>query len=297
MNKGEFAPEHCRSVDDSSLRFCFRRRERRSNKGDFGAALCVCGSDGMGGAAILSARAAYRVGAGIVRIFTHRENYAPTLSALPEAVMVTYRDGDIRGLLASVAWADSVLVGCGLGIGEISRDILRGVLENIHSPLVIDADALNILSKEPMLWECLSKEQREQTVITPHMMEMSRLTGEPIEDILAEPERYAINLSRTLGVTVVLKDHRTVVTNGEVVYINHSGNPGMSTAGAGDVLAGILCGMLGQSGLECDSFIHKVALGVYLHGRAGDMAAQKLGEYSVMASDICKYISDVIKNV
>lgn len=297
MSEGINIPDLYKSVDDSSLRFCFKVREKRTNKGDFGSALCVCGSSGMGGAAILSATAAYRVGAGVVRIFTHKDNYAPILSNLPEAVIVTYSGEDLRGLISSVAWADTVLVGCGLGINERSKEILEKVLEHVHSPLVIDADALNILAKDPSLWKKLSSEQRKRTVITPHMAEMSRLTGESIEHIISDPISYARSLSQSLGVCVVLKDHNTVVTDGESVYINHSGNAGMATAGSGDVLAGILCGMMGQDALVCESFLHKVALGVYLHGRAGDMARQSVGEYSLMSRDICENISSVLKNI
>lgn len=304
MNTREIVPETLRkSVDLNDLRFCFKSREQRSNKGDYGQVLCVCGSFpenenlglAMSGAAVLSAKAALRTGAGLVRVFTHKENYAPISSALPEAVMLLYGEEIDRELLAAeVRRADSILLGCGLGRGQASREIVEIVMKNASSPLVIDADGLNILSENPHFWDYLSADQRRQTVITPHPKEMSRLGGRSVEDILADTVGTAMDFSHRRGVIALLKDHNTVITDGETVYINNSGNAGMATAGSGDVLAGILVSMLGNKTLEARSILHKVAIGAYLHGLAGDFAAELYGEHCVIASDLVDCICDAV---
>lgn len=292
-----------KSVDLNDLRFCFKAREQRTNKGDYGQVLCVCGSFpnnenqclAMSGAAILSAKAALRTGAGLARVFTHKENFAPISSALPEAVMLLYGERlDKEILAAEVRRADAVLVGCGLGKGQTSREIVEAVLENISAPLVIDADGLNIISEDPRLWEYLSAEQRKQTVITPHPKEMSRLCGMSVDEILADPISVAREFSQKYGIITLLKDHNTVITDGSTVYINSSGNAGMATAGSGDVLAGILVSMLGNGTLEARSNLHKAAIGAYLHGLAGDFAAELYGEHCMIASDLVDCICDAV---
>lgn len=304
MDKRDFIPGTlCKSVDLNDLRFCFKSREQRTNKGDYGQALCVCGSFpeneksglAMSGAATLSAKSALRAGAGLVKVFTHKENYAPISASLPEAVMLLYGESLDRELLSTeVRRADAVLVGCGLGRGETSRKIVEIVLENISSTLVIDADGLNILSENPHFWEYLSEEQRKQTVITPHPKEMSRLCGRSVEEILENPLQTAMEFSQKYGVITLLKDHNTVITDGKSAYINNSGNAGMATAGSGDVLAGILVSMLGNKTLEARSILHKVAIGAYLHGLSGDFAAELYGEHCMIASDIVECICDAV---
>ena len=304
MKKTDVIPNVlCRSVDLNDLRFCFKSREQRTNKGDYGQILCVCGSFpesetlglAMSGAAILSAKAGLRVGAGLARVYTHKENFSPISSALPEAVMLLYGESlDCELLAAEVRRADAVLVGCGLGRSDISREIVEIVLKNANCPLVIDADGLNIISENPQFWEYLSAEQAKKTVITPHPKEMSRLCGRTVDEILKDPAQTAVEFSQKRGVITLLKDHNTVITDGSAAYINRSGNAGMATAGSGDVLAGILVSMLGNSTLEARSLLHKVAIGAYLHGLAGDFAAELYGEHCMIAGDILDCICDAV---
>ena len=305
MRKADVIPNVLgKSVDLKDLRFCFKPREQRTNKGDYGQVLCVCGSFpqdkklglAMSGAATLSAKAALRTGAGLVRVFTHKENFSPISSALPEAVMLLYGESlDIELLAAEVRRADAVLVGCGLGKSQTSREIVETVLKNISAPLVIDADGLNILSESPSFWEYLSQEQRKQTVITPHPKEMSRLCGESVDEILSHPVQMAVEFSQKYGVITLLKDHNSIITDGNAVYVNNSGNAGMATAGSGDVLAGILVSMLGNGTLGAESILDKTAIGAYLHGLAGDFAAERYGEHCMIAGDIVDCICDALK--
>ena len=287
----------------SCLSRFFGKLPDRVNKGDMGRVLCVCGSyeergAAMCGAAYFSAMAAYRCGAGIVEIFTPRKNYESLGARVPEAVFSLYEKdeelSDIFGRLKeSLKKADSVVLGCGLGKGEIAKEIVKCVLETVRVPLLVDADGLNILSENDHLWGLLCEEQRRRTVITPHPGEMSRLIGMPIKEILANTEAVASRFAEERGVICLLKDHFTVISDGKTLYINKSGNPGMATAGMGDVLSGIIGALLARTDNE-KSVLEATAVGAYLHGVAGDRAAELFGEYSLMSSDVLSQICNII---
>ena len=188
---------------------------------------------------------------------------------------------DANIIEAAVARADTVVCGCGLGVGRESQFVLSRVLRSVGVPLVLDADALNIISQSPVL----AKHARG-AVITPHPGEMARLTGLSVEEVNADRENVCREFAREHSLVCVLKGHGTVVSDGERVYRNTTGNSGMATAGSGDVLAGIVGGVLSQSRNGELSRLEAAALSVYIHGLCGDVAADKLGEYSVIASDI-----------
>lgn len=289
------------NINENDIRSLFEKRDRMSHKGTYGNVLCVCGSYGkksaMCGAAFLSAISAYRCGAGIVRIYTHKENYVPLASLLPEAVFELYGTGDeaseaerLRELAES---ADCVLVGCGSSTSESSCRILRTVLESARKYLVIDADALNIMSKDDSLFDLISCPY----VITPHIKEMSRLTGLCVYDISKDPVAVARSFAHKHGAVCVLKDAYTVIDDGTYTYVNLSGCPAMAKAGSGDVLSGVIAGLLAQN---CITHKHSVAYiaacGVYLHGSAGEIAGESIGEYSVLARDISSALPLAIKN-
>jgi len=281
----------------------------RTNKGDMGRVLCICGAAdehglSMCGAAYFAAMAAYRCGAGIVEIFTHSKNYAPLAARVPEAVFCLYdggEDGDdvCERLAREIKKADAVIIGCGIGVGELSQKLVRATLGSADCPLLLDADALNILSRDDSVWDIMSAEQRARTVITPHPGEMSRLTGKSIESILSDTVSAARDLARERGVVCLLKDHRTVITDGAKTYINCSGNAGMATAGMGDVLAGVIGAIAarlskGNAALSAAEVLGGAAVGAYVHGLAGDAAAQRVGQYSLVASDVLSAIPEVL---
>ena len=283
------------SFDRSSLSL-MPPRAARSSKRDFGRLLCVCGSYGMAGAAVLCAKAAYRTGAGLVEVFTHESNRIILQTALPEAIVSTYSDElDENALLCSLEKADAVVIGCGLGITPTSRKLLSTLLRATNTentPLVLDADALNLISRNPSLSKYM-----KGAIITPHFAEAARLLGCEIEGLMLSPEKAASELASRFGAIAVMKDHETAVSDGkDRIYINKSGNSGMATGGSGDVLAGILGGLLAQNSKATPSLppLEAVALGVYIHGLAGDAAAIKLGEYSLMASDIIDALPSVL---
>lgn len=280
------------------------------NKGGMGRVLVVCGSYdpsglSMSGAAYFAAKAAYRCGAGIVEIFTPRENYAVLAALVPEAVFSLYGydescDAVASRLKNSIAKSDSVVLGCGLGKSELSKALLRTALESIFCPLVLDADGLNILSENEELWDCLSEEQGARTVITPHPGEMARLCGLNISEIIADSVNVACEYAKSRGVVCLLKGHNTVITDGESSYINESGNPGMATAGMGDVLAGIIGALLARCESASDNsqkgILLRAAAGAFLHGRTGDLIAEKIGHYSLNSSDLLAEIPAAIRS-
>ena len=267
-------------------------RHADSHKGDYGRLLLICGSLGMCGAAILAARAAYRTGAGLVRILTVKENLIPIQTAIPEAIVSVYdEDSFPTAILTAVEWADAMVIGCGLGRSALSRRVLGTALRSSRVPTVIDADGLNIISANPALKKYLSG-----AIITPHLLEAERLCGISASSIAKDREAVAESIAKETGAVCLLKGHNTCVANGSgAIYINKSGNSGMATAGSGDVLSGIIGGILAQNKSGSLTHTEAAALGAYIHGVAGDIAADRLGEYSLMASDIIDAIPMVLK--
>ena len=297
--------QKCKSICAEDIKGVFKKRPSRINKGDCGRILCVCGSYdesglSMCGAAHFVASAAYRTGAGIVEIFTTRENYAPLAAKIPEAVFSLYGKDESEAevsarLIGAIERADAVVIGCGLGKSQLAKALVITTLKNINVPIVIDADAINIISEDFSLWSLLSEEQGKRTVITPHPGEMSRLCAVPIPEILDDTVGTAYVVAGHLGINCLLKDDKTVISDGDRVYINQSGNPGMASAGMGDVLAGIIGGCLAQRRLtQISDTAYLTAVAAYIHGVCGDLAAKAIGEYSLMASDIIQQIPAVL---
>ena len=269
-------------------------RKERSSKRDYGRVLCICGSTGMAGAAYLCAKSAYRTGAGLVEIFTPEENRAILQSLLPEAIVTAYNEQNAQDfLLTSIQRADCIVTGCGLSVTPLSRKILSTLLHNIDTaktPLILDADALNLISKNYSFLKYI-----KGAIITPHALEFSRLSGISVDDILNSPDIYAFEYAQKNSLVCVLKDHNTIVSDGsERMYINQSGNSGMATAGSGDVLAGIIAGLAAQSR---SASLDIASLGVYIHGLCGDISARHLSEYSLMASDLIDALPIVFNGI
>ncbi len=264
------------------------KRNKNAHKGDFGRVLVVAGSEGMSGAAYLSAFAAYRCGAGIVEVFTPESNRQIIQTLLPEAIVTSY-DAlffDSRVLSAALDRSSVVVVGPGLGMSECSQKIVYEVFKNSPSPIIADADALNIKAK------CeIDFPKDVPVIITPHPGELSRLTRLSIKEISADPWKICTDYAIDNDIICVSKSSKTVISDGADTFINTSGGPSMAKGGSGDVLTGVIAGML-----CCDlAPIRAAALGAYIHGLAGDISAEKLGEISPMARDIIDSIPYVLK--
>ena len=275
---------------DSSDRILPERRQP-SHKGTYGKVLLIAGSNGMCGAAILAAEAVLRAGAGMVKVVTAEVNSEAMTNRLPEAMQLLYNDGFLNRqeeknkLTDAMEWADVIGMGPGMSVSDTAESIVHFVLENGVKPLILDADALNLLARRQSMpvW------RNREVIITPHIKEMERLSRRPAAEITENPYQAARDYASASGVVCVLKDTRTVIVepNGNCI-LNTAGNSGMATAGSGDVLTGIICAMRAQ-GL---SAFHAASAGVTLHARAGDHAAVKKSEYGMIASDIITEITE-----
>lgn len=282
-------------------------RKNNSHKGTFGKVLVIAGSTGMSGAAYLSAKAAYKTGAGLVKVLTAADNRVILQTSLPEALYEAYdRDGRDQGnwesaIAETLQWASVIVIGPGLGQSDMAKDLMDFVVREAKVPVIIDADGLNILSKNldglgnevDSRLDYLSNMRKEPTILTPHLMELSRLMGIPIADITNNMIDTADQCSYNNKLIYAMKDARTLVVHRGSKYINTSGNNGMATGGSGDVLTGIIAAFIAQ-GLEP---YEATCLAVYIHGLAGDYAAKEKGTYSLMAGDIVTSIEKVIGTI
>lgn len=265
-------------------------RDPWGHKGSFGKVLLLCGSRGYTGAAYLAAMGALRSGAGLVFLGVPENIYAIEAVKLNEPVVFPLPDREgklseeaIPEILQRLPNVDAVLIGCGLGQSDGTRAVVKAVLEQAKCPVVLDADGINVLSRH----KDILRGRSFPTVLTPHDGEFVRLGGMIGEDRMASAEA----LSRELGCIVLLKGHRTCITDGARGYRNTTGNPGMAVGGSGDVLAGILVSLLGQ-GLPP---LEAAACGAWLHGAAGDLCAREMGQYGMLPSDMLTALPRLMK--
>lgn len=269
-------------------------RKAYSNKGTFGRVLIAAGSKNMSGAAYLSALGAYRSGAGLVKILTVEENRAVLQTLLPEAIIASYTPEQLLGgredfkemIEEQMKWADVVVLGPGLGNEPYVEYLAEDILTSAFVPVIIDADGLNTIASHPYLTSYYT----ENIVITPHLGEMARLTGQKTEEIQADLFGAAFSYATHYGITCVLKDAATVTAGREgALYINTSGTSAMAKAGSGDVLTGILAGLMAL-GLEEEEAAY---LGVYIHGLAGEEVS-KNGLHSLLATELARAAGTVM---
>ena len=268
------------------------RRLPWSNKGTCGKVLLIAGAEGMSGAACLCAEAAYRMGSGLVRVLTPECNRVVLQTRRPEAIVTAYRSAEDakEKLTCAMEWADVIGIGPGLGVEEHAGVLLGTVLEAWSGPLVIDADGLNLLAAHAE-WQVLLAKRAMPAIVTPHIGEMARLLQKTSQQVLNERIDCCRNYAKSQHLICVEKDARTVISDGEAIYINTSGNDGMATGGSGDVLTGMICGLLAQKVEPLDAAV----FGAYLHGLAGDEARRKLGGYAMLAGDLIRQIGTVLR--
>lgn len=265
-------------------------RKPDTHKGNYGKILLLCGSKGYTGAAALSAMGALRSGAGLVYLAVPECIYQIEATKLLEPIVMPLPDQG--GSLSTTALApisslleskNAVLIGPGLGRSEGVSAVVKYVLETFTGPLVLDADGINAICKH----KDLLRERTAPTILTPHEGEFTRLTGAPCKDRIAD----AIDLASDMGCIVLLKGHKTVITDGRTVYINTTGNPGMAVGGSGDVLSGIIVSLLGQGLTPIDA----ASCGAWLHGAAGDICAKEIGQYGMLPSDMLQVLPRLLK--
>ena len=268
------------------------------HKGSFGKVLVIAGSKDSGGAAFLAGLGAFRCGCGMVCICTHSSQQSSLISLLPEAMLALYshQDEAQRVLEERLSWADVIVLGPALGKEKIAQSLLNTVVDKSRHPLVIDADGLRLLADTPLGTRLLQKqstqESRRELILTPHVAELSHLSGYSVKEVLDREKEVAEKTAVDYQAVIVQKDAKTLIVDSlRQGYLNLCGNSGMATAGSGDLLAGMIGALLaqGMNGLDAAS------LGVYLHGKAGDLAAKRKNEYSLMASDIGEALGELLK--
>lgn len=279
-------PTNFKMVEGYMVRAHLHKRSPFSAKRDYGSALLMAGSKGMMGAAVMSARAALKSGAGLVTVHSASSGYPIVQTAAPEALFEPDRNENYITDMNPHHAHQVVAVGPGIGTNNSTIDALEHLLKNANAPLLLDADALNCLAKRTALIAMLPP----YTVITPHVGEFDRLFGEQPS---AEARlQKAIEMAKYYNIIIVLKGHYTAcIRPGGKVFFNSTGNPGMATAGSGDVLTGVIASFMAQ-GMRPEI---AATIGVYIHGLAGDLAAEELGEYGVTASDIINYIGRAVR--
>ena len=262
-------------------------RKMDSNKGDYGKVLVIAGSKNMSGAAYFAARSAYLMGVGLVRILTEEANRQILQTQLPQAMISVWEEQGDTSIIEMLNWATAVVIGPGIGTDDTMRRQIEQILPQIHCPLVIDADGLNLLAQNKQWYDKI----KEQTIVTPHMGEMSRLTGYTLTQLKTDRGYHAYSYARDHAFICVLKDSSSVISNGQQNCYQHTGNDGMATGGSGDVLAGIIGGL---AGMGCEPFM-SACLGSYIHGCAGDHASQIYGTRSMTSVEIMESIVSVLK--
>lgn len=288
----EGIPSDLRVVERADIAPVFAPRRRNSHKGNYGKPLLFCGSYGMAGAAMLCGRAALRCGSGIVHMAVPESIYPILAANVPEAVFLPLKDSGsdaLEKLNTALKTADALLIGPGLGRGAAVSEICRELIGTAKCPIILDADGINALDGRIDIIE----KANADIVLTPHPGEMARLLGITIAEIERDRTGIASALSCRTGAVVVLKGAYTVIAEPSgAVWINLTGSAGMATGGSGDVLAGMIAAFLGRG------FSPALAAkaGVYLHGAAGELAAEKLSETSMLPSDLVECLPTLFKS-
>lgn len=265
-------------------------RDPWGHKGSFGKILLLCGSRGYTGAAYLSAMGALRSGAGLVFLGVPESIYAIEAGKLNEPVVFPLPDSDgmvaitaVPEILERLPKMDAVLIGCGLGTGASAQVLVKTVLEHAQCPVVVDADGISVLKPH----KDILRGRKAPTILTPHDGEFLRFGGTLGQDRMASAAYFA----REWNCILLLKGHRTCITDGCTHYRNCTGNPGMAVGGSGDVLAGIIVSLLGQ-GIGA---LEAAACGAWLHGAAGDLCASELGQYGMLPTDMLGVLPRLLK--
>ncbi|MEE8179901.1 MAG: NAD(P)H-hydrate dehydratase [bacterium] len=304
--KDEDSPSRWNMLTSSEIKEILPKRRKDAHKKNFGHVLILAGSFGMTGAATLACQGALKVGAGLVTlgipeslntIMEVKITEAMTLP-LPETEEKSLRAKGVGEILDFIERrkVDVIVIGPGLSTNRSTGKLVKKILKKVDVPCILDADGINLLVSEASLAKAKAK-----IIITPHPGELGRLLGKKAEEIQRERIRYAFQFSEENNLVCVLKGYQTVVTKGEDVFINPLGNPGMASGGSGDVLSGMIGGLVGQLRLletgKKNSLLSAAICGVYLHSLAGDLARREKGEMSLIASDIVEKIPGAVREV
>jgi ADP-dependent NAD(P)H-hydrate dehydratase / NAD(P)H-hydrate epimerase len=279
------------AISKNTVAPLLKRRDVYGHKNSFGHTLLFGGSKGKLGAISMAASACLRVGAGLATVVTWEDSYEQLLARVEDEIMclpLSFEDKRYQEYKDEIHFYTSVVIGPGMGVGERAKKLLSDFIDYYRGPLVIDADGITILA-DPEIRAKLHN-RKNPTILTPHPGELSRLIGVPKADVVNNPREMVERAAEETNAVVLLKGATTFISAGDGhLYLNHYPNDGMATAGSGDVLAGMIGGIVGQQRMDQKD---AVCLSVYLHSLAGDFAAQRLGHRSMTASDIISHLGD-----
>ena len=284
------------SLDIKTASKLLPKRDPFSHKGSFGRALLICGSKNMVGCCILATEGALRSGVGLLTLAFPDCLYTSLTSRLTENLFLpvsTTEDGcissdNINILLDACKNSDVVMVGCGLGTSESIKELIKALVTQNKNPLILDADALNCLSE----FNDILLNKKCEILLTPHPGEMSRLCGLSVKDVEANRDEIIVDFCKTYKVNVLLKGHETLICNSSAdnIYVNKTGNTGLSKGGAGDLLSGIIAGL--TPAMKGNLF-NSAVLGAFVHGMSADLMKEEISEYSILPSDCAKALGKV----
>lgn len=281
-----YADDYVKAIDYEDVKSSFTKMDKNANKGTFGKQLNVCGSYAMPGAAVICAKAALKSGVGLLKCATVKSAYPMVASHLVEPVFLPLDDGEYKTIspkcadeiLQNTKWADSIVLGCGIGNNEDTVQTVNYILKNTNTPIILDADGINAVNQGIDIL----KDVKVPVVLTPHPGEMSRLISETITFVQQNRITVAKNFAKEYDAVVVLKGANTVVTDGKEVFVNLNGNPGMAIAGCGDMLSGMIGAFVAQ-GMPA---FQAAKVAVFIHGMCGDITAKKLSKRGMTVSDM-----------
>jgi hydroxyethylthiazole kinase-like uncharacterized protein yjeF len=271
-----------KTLTHESIKALIHPREADAHKGDFGHALLITGNLGRVGSAIIAARACLRSGVGLLTVSVPQEERIILQIAIPEAMLIM-RDHIYDDLNNYSALG----IGCGIGTSDNAKELLINILSQINKPLLLDADALNIISENKDLLNQIP----QKTIITPHPKEFDRLFGSHNDD--ADRIFTTITKAQEYGIVIVLKGHKTLITSGGEVFLNSTGNAGLAKAGSGDALTGVITAFLAQGYPAFDA----AKMGVYIHGLASDLALAQQSMESMLITDVIEHLGKAFQHL
>lgn len=291
ISEQHYKEKYANTITKADVKKTFSPRDFNSNKGTFGHELNICGSYLMPGASVICANAALKSGVGLLKCAFPKSIYPvmtshltqPIFKPLCENSAKTVSIGALGDIMEDLKWANSVLVGCGLGNNDDIQVVVDQVIKTSEAPIVVDADGINAIV--PFI--DILKDKKAPVVITPHPGEMARMIGESVDYVCSHRLDVAKAFAKDNDVIVVLKGANTIVTNGNDVFFNITGNPGMAMGGTGDMLSGIIASFIAQGLTAFDA----AKAGVYIHGRCGDICAEELSVRGMTVDDMLSVLS------
>ena len=282
--------EYITAINSELIEPFFKSRNKNDNKGSVGHQLNICGSYKMFGAAVICSKASLRCGAGLVKAVIPKSAYPLVAAHLTQPIFDPVLENDegtfsahsVAGIVKDLDWADSVVLGCGMGVNDDTMAVFETVMKNSNAPVILDADGINCLNRRISILE----EIKVPIVLTPHPGEMSRLISKQVAEIQDDRINISKEFAKKYGVVLVLKGANTVVTDGERVFVSVTGNPGMAMGGSGDMLSGMI-GAFASQGMTA---LEAALAGVYLHGLCGDIAAEKLSQRGMLVDDMTEQL-------